>query len=220
MIVWNVEHASKVMEIDTVDTGEILHGIKKKSTTTVSSSSSSSAKENKNKLTKDNATITNMNVNDDCADENDESNNQRKQQQQNQEQQPSSAAPKRVVVHCAIVHTDPHILIGACSDNLLRFWDVSTGQILCSCSSKGYDKNDKDDNDDDAGMNSKGNASNDDGGDGDDAEILQHLTMSDTEDVLIGRFTFFLSLLYLSLSLIYFCLTFFLHFPYNIYDKR
>ena len=46
----------------------------------------------------------------------------------------SNAADKKrsIVVDCAVVLSTQRVLIGACSDCLIRFWDMDTAKILCT----------------------------------------------------------------------------------------
>ena len=43
------------------------------------------------------------------------------------------AAVSKVLVESAVFFKTTYVMVGACSDSLLRIWDVATGQVLCAC---------------------------------------------------------------------------------------
>lgn len=101
---------------------------------------------------------------------------------------------KKSTVETAVVYSNPLVLIGACSDKLIRFWDMESGRVLCSC--KYWEDNSETENKSPnrrsssirsqsninillRGKKSKKVA---------EEETLRYLTLSDMENLLIGAF--------------------------------
>lgn len=94
------------------------------------------------------------------------------------------AGPK-VVVDCVVVLTEAQVIIGACSDKFLRFWDLTTHRVLCSCCY--YHRLNADPT---AGWHCGDVRPSDGSPQCSDApvdEVLRHLAASDSEDLLVGE---------------------------------
>ncbi len=45
----------------------------------------------------------------------------------------SASEPPKILVDCVVVLLEAQVIVGACSDRHMRFWDLATHDVLCSC---------------------------------------------------------------------------------------